>query len=300
MILATNIIENAFSPLIKLFQEVLLIIHSVVGGSWGWSIIGLTLVIRLITLPLTIRQFKGMAKLQQHAPEMKRIKERYSDDRQRQSEEMMKFYKENGVNPLASCLPLVLQLPVFISLFYMLRTDLKSHICGAALRLHGYTTATQIGNHGCQAVKPGSGTFLFITDITTKATGVVLVVLIVLYIGSQLSTSLLSSVSVDRNQRLMMVGLPFVFTLFVINFPAGLLLYWITTNLTMVGQQYYLRRHRPPPPAAVATAGGGTVANGAKAPKAARAAVARASAPARTTPPPKSPRQRKKRSGRRR
>src|SRR5579871_2397810 len=135
MILA-NIIESAFSPLITVFQGILVGVHSVIGGSWGWSIIGLTLIVRLVTLPLTLRQFKGMAQLRLHQPELKKIQEKYKEDRQRQQEEMMKYYKEAGVNPLASCLPLVLQFPVFISLVYMLRTDLKKHICGTALRYH--------------------------------------------------------------------------------------------------------------------------------------------------------------------
>src|ERR1700676_2587906 len=117
MILA-DVIESAFGPLIKFFEAILVGVHSVVGGSWGWAIVGLTLIVRVVTLPLTVRQFKGIAQMRAHAPEIK------------------KYYKEVGYNPLSSCLPLLLQAPVFISLVYMLRTDLKSHICGAALKAH--------------------------------------------------------------------------------------------------------------------------------------------------------------------
>ena len=159
----------------------------------------------------------------------------------------MKFYKENQVNPFGSCLPLVLQLPVFLSLFYMLRSDLKIQICGHALRAHHIITDAMVQKTSCQSVAPGSGKFLFIPDVTASATGGVLILLIVLYIGSQLVSSLMTTATVDRNQRLIALGLPFVFTIFILSFPAGLILYWITTNLWTVGQQFTVRRYFPPP-----------------------------------------------------
>ena len=97
------------------------------------------MLIRAILVPLTYRQLKSMQEMQRLAPELSALKEKYKDDKQRQQQEMMKFYKERGINPFASCLPLLLQLPVFISLFYMLRTDLKKHICGDAARLRTTT-----------------------------------------------------------------------------------------------------------------------------------------------------------------
>jgi YidC/Oxa1 family membrane protein insertase len=140
----------------------------------------------------------------------------------------MKFYQENKVNPLASCLPLVAQLPVFLSLYYMLRTDLKHEICGIP--------PAEAANKVCEQVSPGSGQFLFIPDLTDKATGGVLVVLIILYVSSQLLSSIL---------------LPFIFVPFIIQFPAGLIVYWITTNLWTVSQQTALRKimgaPKPPP-----------------------------------------------------
>ena len=220
MILA-NVIESAFGPLISFFQAILVAIHSVIGGSWGWSIIGLTLLVRTVTMPLTIRQFKGMAQLRAHAPELAKIKQRYPDDKKRQQEETMKYYKEAGVNPLASCLPLLLQIPVFISLVYMLRTDLKKHICGAALKAAGDTTSTQIGKADCNKLTHSHvASFLFINDITSKAAGLVLIVLMVLYVGTMISTSVMMSVGSDRNQRLISIALPVFFVIFVIQFPA--------------------------------------------------------------------------------
>jgi YidC/Oxa1 family membrane protein insertase len=290
MILA-NVIESAFGPLISFFQAILLAVHSVVGGSWGWSIIGLTILVRTVTMPLTIRQFKAMAQLRAHAPELKKIQERYKEDKRRQQEETMKYYKEAGVNPLASCLPLVLQIPVFISLVYMLRTDLKKHICGAALKAHGDISATKIAAADCNKISANHhvASFLFINDITAKASGIVLIVLMVLYVGTMVATSVMMSVGSTRQQRLMSIGLPVVFVIFVIQFPAGLLVYWIATNFTMIPQQYFnIRRYgRPNAPVKVET-------NGRGAPAAAREAIKTP-----TAPPPKA-RARRKRSGRRR
>src|ERR1700693_4661519 len=133
-ILATNIIESAFSPLISLFESIMVFIHAhLVGGSWGLAIVGLTVLIRAVLVPLTFRQLKSMQEMQRLAPEINKLKEKYKDDKQRQQQEIMKFYQAHKINPLASCLPLLLQLPVFISLFYMLRSDLKKHICGTDL-----------------------------------------------------------------------------------------------------------------------------------------------------------------------
>jgi YidC/Oxa1 family membrane protein insertase len=262
-ILATNFIQDAFSPLISVFKAILVFLHgNVTGGSWGVAIIGLTIIVRAALVPLTVKQFSSMAKLQALGPDIKALQARYKDDKQRLNEEMMKFYRENQVNPFSSCLPLVLQLPVFLSLFYMLRSDLKLQICGTQLHAH----AMQIGQAfsdsyvqktSCQSVAPGSGKFLFIPDVTASATGVVLVVLIVLYIGSQLISSLMTTATVDRNQRLIALGLPFVFTIFILSFPAGLILYWITTNLWTVGQQFVVRKYFPPPAMAGAGADAG-------------------------------------------
>src|ERR1700687_5069210 len=126
-----NVIQDAFSPLITLFEQIMVFIHdNIVGGSWGFAIVGLTVLIRAFLVPLTFRQLKSMQEMQRLAPQISALKEKYKEDKQRQQQELMKFYQENKINPLASCLPLLLQLPVFISLFYMLRSDLKKRICG--------------------------------------------------------------------------------------------------------------------------------------------------------------------------
>ena len=233
---------NPLQPLIDVFEAVLKFFHDDVGLSWGLAIICLTIIIRALLLPLALKQFRSMQSLARHQPDMKKLQERYKNDKDRLNQEMMKFYRENKINPLASCLPLVAQIPVFISLFYMLRTDLRHDIC-PAINPAGVPNPKPCGE------TPASS-FLFIPDLTNKATGGVLIALIVLYVGSQLISTVMSTVSSDRNQKLIMYALPFFFVTFVINFPAGLLLYWITTNLWTIVQQLIIRRRlgpmRPP------------------------------------------------------
>src|SRR6201996_2787313 len=120
---------NILQPLIDVFEAVLKFFHTNVGISWGWSIVLLTVVMRAILVPLTVKQFHSMQKLQKMQPQLKALQNKYKDDKQHQQQELMKFYKENQINPLGSCLPLVAQLPVFISLFYMLRQSLRGDIC---------------------------------------------------------------------------------------------------------------------------------------------------------------------------
>jgi YidC/Oxa1 family membrane protein insertase len=299
-----NVIEEAFSPLINLFESIMVFIHAhLVGGSWGLAIVGLTVLTRAVLVPLTFKQLKSMQEMQRMAPQMSALKEKYKDDKQRQQQEIMKFYKENKINPLASCLPFALQLPVFISLFYMLRTDLKLDICGPELRRHFHVLlnsqipAKGLAETGCNQVAPGSAKFLFIPDITAKATGVVLVVLIALYIGSQIASTLMATASADPNQRRMMLLLPLVIVAFLFRYPAGLLVYWITTNMWTIGQQYFIRRRIGPAPAKPPDAGS---SNG-KAKVSPKAALAGATVVAGSgIAPPPPPRRKKKRSGRRR
>src|SRR4028118_905560 len=124
---------SVFQPLqtlVDAFEEVLLFFHGSVGLSWGFSIIALTVVVRALLVPLAVKQAKSMRGMQLIAPEIKALQEKDKDDRQRLNQEMMEMYKRHQVNPFGSCLPLIAQMPVFISLFYLLREDLKADICG--------------------------------------------------------------------------------------------------------------------------------------------------------------------------
>jgi YidC/Oxa1 family membrane protein insertase len=302
---------NPLQPLIDVLEEVLLFFHDTIGVGWGLAIILLTVTVRLVLLPLTLKQVTSMQRLQVLAPEMKAIQAKYRDDKQRQQQEMMKFYRENRVNPLASCLPLVFQLPFFIGLYYMLRSDLKVDMCPgiegfAKAQGKGVTdvTCSQFGDSAYAAahqITVSDPSFLFIPDLTAKATGAVLVVLIVLYVASQLASGLLSSASMDRNQRMIMLGLPVVFVAFIINFPAGLLVYWITTNLWTIVQQLVVRKtvgvpRRP----ALATAGAPAGASALTRGGGAKPAVAKDSGNGASARGPPPARRKKKRTGRRR
>jgi YidC/Oxa1 family membrane protein insertase len=320
MPILANVIQDAFSPLITLFQSIMVFIHdNLVGGSWGLAIIGLTVVIRAVLVPLTFRQLKSMQEMQRLAPQIQALKEKYKDDKQRQQQEIMGFYRKNKINPLASCLPLLLQLPVFISLFYMLRSDLKKHICGPSLEKHyhafhhaGESLGKYIEKTNCQSVDPHSAKFLFLPDITNKATGAALIVLIVLYVGSQLASTLVATATADPNQRRLMLLLPVVFVVILYRYPAGLLVYWITTNMWTIAQQLLIRRHMgastPTPSGEGPDGGGGDSPNGkpdrprGPSPKGepALAGAGISTGSRASSPPPRSPRKKKKRSGRRR
>jgi YidC/Oxa1 family membrane protein insertase len=307
-------VHDVFKPLIDFFEAILIFFHDSVGLGWGTAIVALTVVVRAALMPLTIKQFKSMQNMAKFQPEIKKLQERYKGDRERLNQEMMKFYRENKVNPFASCLPLLAQLPVFLALFYMLQDDLRLDVCPG------------VNPPGTEDPQPcgsgGAAEFLFIPDITDKATGSVLIALIVLYVGSQLLSTILMSTATDRTQRMIFLALPFVFVIFVINFPAGLLVYWITTNLWTIVQQAIVRKRlgplRPPsadgeaPPMSIMDRmlhrGSGTGA-AAKSPERAPAGVATGNArgsnpqPKKSrpsAPPPPSPRKKKKRSGRRR
>ncbi|MGI9081225.1 MAG: YidC/Oxa1 family membrane protein insertase [Thermoleophilaceae bacterium] len=263
-----------------------------ITGSWGVAIILLTFTIRLVILPLTFSSVKSLQKMQVLQPEIKKLQERYKDDKQRQQQEMMRFYKERQVNPLASCLPLLLQVPFFIALFELLRSkSFRQDI-------------------------EGDESFLFIPDLAENLTGepAILALMIVLYVGTQLIASLITSIGGDKTQQRIMLALPFVFVVFIINFEAGLIVYWITTNVWTIGQQLVVRKLYPrpdlstadqepddkPPPARgkpPRPAGGKPARAGA----AVAAGRAGGSANGGTPKAPRgSPRKKKKRSGRRR
>jgi len=307
------VLDNVFQPLIDIFGPVLVFLHGIIGGSWGWSIIALTVVVRALLLPLAFRQMRSMHKLQRAAPQMKAIQARYQDDKPRQQQEILKFYRDNDLHPFASLLPLVAQIPVFIGLYYTLRTRLRDDICPglqAAFRhayaAHHHTPLHQAAGHTVACHGLNGSSWLFIHDLTNTATGLTLVGLIVLYIGTQLASSrMMQAPTMDQTQRRLMLLLPLLFVIFIINFPAGLVLYWITTNTWTIGQQWLMRKRTGPVmPVANGNAsgrGGGLSGSPRGKPKPVEkhpAAIA-SSTRARPEAPPRPPR-RRKRSGRRR
>ena len=285
-------------PALDVLDDVLGFWHDLLGGgenSWGFAIILLTFTIRLLILPLTFKSVKSMQKLQVLQPEIKKIQARYKEDRQRMNQEMMAFYQKNKVNPLGSCLPILFQIPFFIALFELLRSDeFKAEIAGEE-------------------------SFFFISNLAEPLTDtgeyVALAFLVVLYVATQLIASLITMVGGDKTQQRIMYALPFVFVIFIINFEAGLIVYWITTNVWTIGQQLVVRKLYPKPeilkdgagdeekdapkaargrPSTVAAVAG----NGAEASKTSKASGGANGGNTKT--PPNSPRKKKKRSGRRR
>jgi YidC/Oxa1 family membrane protein insertase len=240
-----------FSDLEDAFRWFLTQIHETTGLPWAYSIIVLTVLVRIALVPLFVKQMKSSNEMQAIAPKIKALQAKHKGDRKKLQEEQMKLYQEHSVNPFGACLPLVFQMPVFFALYLVLRT-FSSHPPG-----------------GPGAIERGDFAFLgdFIPNITkaTDKVGIAGIVLIVLYVASQAASTLLMPNTMDPRQRYMFLALPFIFVIFVIRFPVGLMLYWITTNLWTVGQQTILRRLMPPPvppPATKAVKGGSTKGGG--------------------------------------
>lgn len=219
-------LASILSPLEDVLRHVLDWLHTTVGLPWAWAIVALTVIVRMILVPLTVRQIHSMQNLQRHAPQMKEIQRKYKGDKKRMNEELMRFYKENQINPAASCLPLLAQFPVFIALYFVLRTFSK-HPPGGDLSWLGIVP--DISKH---ASSHWSGYLL-----------------IAIYAASQIASTLFMSTTMDKTQRTLLLILPLVFITFVIRFPAGLVLYWVTTNLWTVGQGIVTRRLVPKTPA---------------------------------------------------
>ncbi|MBA3366472.1 MAG: YidC/Oxa1 family membrane protein insertase [Actinobacteria bacterium] len=220
------IVAGILGPFEDLLASVLEFLHESAGLPWAWSIVALTVLVRMLLVPLTVKQIHSMQRLQSHAPQMKEIQRKYKGDRQRMNEELMRFYKENRINPASSCLPMLAQFPVFIALFFVLR-DFEKEI------LPRFPEA-DLGWLG------------LVPDITENAgshwSGYLL---LAVYATSQTASTLLMSTTMDRTQRTLLLLLPLAFLFVVINFPAGLVLYWMTTNLWTVGQGLVTRRLAP-------------------------------------------------------
>jgi len=219
--------------LIEFFRWLLVNIHDMIPvtleeASWGLAIILLTILVRLVLFPLTWKQFSSSRAMQSLQPKIKELQKKYKDDRAKLQQETMRLYQEYHVNPFASCLPLLLQLPVFISLYYSIRgTDYLDQSVTDAINNASFLWIDKLGEPN-----------LF---------------LLVIYVITQLiSTELTLSTMSDPRQKWMMRAMPFIFVVILINFPAGLFIYWITTNLWTIGQQLLIRKLSPPLTAPVA------------------------------------------------
>ena len=220
------VVANILQPLNDVEEWVLESLHGI-GLTWGLAIVGLTLMTRMLTLPLVVRQFRSQREMKLHMPELKRMKERYKGDKQKLQQEMSAYYREHGINPLASVGPLLLQVPIFISLYMLLRQDATNGL---------------FGDTG----------FLFIPDLTAKPEGAVLIAKLLVYVCSQLASSAIATRTMQSSHRGLAMGLPILFATVIVRFPAGLAIYSITTSLWSLGQQITFWRLSPAVPSGTA------------------------------------------------
>lgn len=226
---------SLLDPLVMPLEWLLVTIHETLGITWAWSIVVLTVIVRIAMLPLTVKQQQSFRAMQALQPEIKKLQQKYKGDRQRLNEEMMAFYKENKVNPFGSCLPLLVQLPIFFALYILLSQIGEEVLAGDDLSMFG-------------------GWIPSITMNLQDLPGTTLWPLMVIYVLSQMGSTILMPTSMDPKQKYIFMFLPIVFAYFIVNppfgaavFPAGLLIYWITTNLWTCGQAAVIRVWFPPP-----------------------------------------------------
>jgi YidC/Oxa1 family membrane protein insertase len=262
------ILEPLERPLTALLEW----LHGSGGLTWGWAIVVTTIIVRTILLPLTVRQIHSMQRLQRHAPEMKAIQQRHKQDRAKQQEELMKFYRENKINPASSCLPILFQIPVFLALFFVLK-DFEKEV------LPRYPDSEL----GWLHIVPN------ITD-PLSSDPLSAVILLILYATSQTASTYFMSSTMDKMQRYLLLALPLIFLFFVINFPAGLMIYWVTTNLWTTGQGLVTRTLRPKPVQ--------PEKRSSRTPPGGEKAKAESAAPAAPTAPPRRVKKKKKRARR--
>ena len=246
--------SSILKPLVELLHWVLIWIHDALASiglgrqwTWGLSIIGLTIIVRLIMFPLTWKQYKSSRAMQALAPHIKELQKKHKGDRATLQQETMKLYQEHRVNPFASCLPLILQLPVFFALYWTIKgTDYLPKSETLALATAPFLWLPHLG-------KPDP-----------------YYVLLVIYIVTQLiSTELMLTPQTDKTQKMMMRAMPVMFVFFLKNFPSGLFVYWVTTNLWTIGQQLIIRKRMPivALEAAAGSSGGGAKGGKAAPPK---------------------------------
>ena len=228
------------------------------GWTWALSIISLTIVIRALLIPLFVRQIHSSRNMQRIQPQVRELQKKYGHDREKLGQETMKLYRENNANPMASCLPLLLQMPIFITLFQVMNHAANGRAVGKFLE-DDPSLATSL-----QAATIFDGTFLEskISDKfwpVTEFNGVVVltVILILLMSASMFYTQMqlmrknmppeALNGPMAQQQKMMMYLFPVIFAVGGVNFPIGVLIYWLTSNVWTMGQQFYIIRRNPTP-----------------------------------------------------
>ena len=228
------------------------------GVTWSLSIMGLVVLIRIILIPLFVKQIKSQRAMTALQPHMKAIQAKYKDDRQKQSEEMMKLYKEHKANPLSSCLPILAQAPIFFALFTVLNgiaakddNGVPSPIARGFLKGEYLESASQAKFFGAKISESFLGTDLLSVKVVT--------VLLIIFMSAttfttqkQLMTKGMPKMDASNNmmlqqQKIMLYLFPAIFAISGVNFPVGVLIYWSTTNVWTWGQQFYVIKRNPTP-----------------------------------------------------
>jgi YidC/Oxa1 family membrane protein insertase len=252
--------STILNPLYIAVSWVIMLIHKAVspifspesGISWALSIIGLVIIIRILLIPLFVKQIKSQRALTALQPHLKAIQTKHKDDRQKQSEEMMKLYKEHKTNPLASCFPILAQAPIFFALFTVLNGIGKNPPVA-----HGVLTQADVNNAAHATIFGAriSATFLGSTDGSVKLVTILLIAFMSITTFTtqrQLMVKGMPKMDSSNNmmlqqQKIMLYAFPLIFAVSGVNFPIGVLIYWSTTNLWTWGQQFYVIKRNPTP-----------------------------------------------------
>ena len=244
--------------LVQFHQLLSIFMDPASGWTWAFSIVGLVIVIRILLIPLFVKQIKSQRNLQIIQPQMKEIQKKYAGDREKQSQEMMKLYKETGTNPLSSCLPILLQAPIFFALFGVLQGIAMLNPEGV-FKWDQYKDLLMQAHEASIFGAPLYGTFMgadgVISDgFTPIYTRVVAFILIIFMTATTFFTQrqlIVKNSAPDnpmvKQQKIMLYVFPLVFAIGGINFPIGVLIYWFTTNLWSMGQQFWVIRNNPQP-----------------------------------------------------
>lgn len=231
------------------------------GWTWTLSIVGLVIVIRIMLIPLFVKQIKSQRNLQIIQPQMKEIQKKYAGDREKQSQEMMKLYKETGTNPLASCLPIILQAPIFFALFSVLQgiamynPDDPGYVAPGVFAWEQYADLLPLAHNAEIFGVPLYGTFLNADETPNPlATRILAIILVILMTTTTFLTQrqlIVKNSAPDnpmvRQQKILLYVFPVIFAVSGVNFPIGVLIYWFTTNLWSMGQQFWVIRNNPQP-----------------------------------------------------
>jgi YidC/Oxa1 family membrane protein insertase len=252
-------LDTILSPLYYAVSGIIVILHRAFtaigmppngGWAWGLSIVGLVIIIRILLIPLFVKQIRSTRNMQVLQPKMREIQQKYKDDKERQSQELMKLYRETGTNPFSSCLPIIAQAPIFLALFRVLDGIAKDHP-------RGFITEALIASAQHAKIFGAEMSASFVNSPGNMTVKIVTMTMVVIMAGSQFIAQrqlMLKNLSPDaasnpfiQQQKMLLYILPLVMGVSGFFFPVGVLLYWLVSNFWTIGQQMYVIRHNPTP-----------------------------------------------------